>query len=51
MQGKELLNHLEETSAHMPVDVVMGKSFVRVRHKEITKVLSLLSLLVQKYKY
>jgi trehalose 6-phosphate synthase/phosphatase len=37
MQGKELLNHLEETSAHMPVEIVMGKSFVRVRHKEITK--------------
>ena len=37
MQGKELLNHLEETLAHMPVNVVMGKSFVRVRHREITK--------------
>eukprot|EP00277_Geminigera_cryophila_P005784 CAMPEP_0179423436 /NCGR_PEP_ID=MMETSP0799-20121207/11008_1 /TAXON_ID=46947 /ORGANISM="Geminigera cryophila, Strain CCMP2564" /LENGTH=333 /DNA_ID=CAMNT_0021197729 /DNA_START=336 /DNA_END=1337 /DNA_ORIENTATION=+ len=37
MQGKELLSNLEETSAHMPVDVVMGKSFVRVRHTEITK--------------
>lgn len=37
MQGKELLNQLEELSAREPVDIVMGKSFVRVRHKEITK--------------
>ena len=37
MQGKELLNHIEETSSEMPVEIVMGKSFVRVRHKEITK--------------
>lgn len=32
MQGKELLNHLKDTMAHLPVDVVMGKSFVRVSY-------------------
>ncbi|EKX36313.1 hypothetical protein GUITHDRAFT_145880 [Guillardia theta CCMP2712] len=37
LQGKELLNHLEDTMAHLPVEVVMGKSFVRVRHEGVTK--------------
>ncbi len=36
-QGKELLNHLKDTMAHLPVEVVRGKSFVRVRNEEITK--------------
>lgn len=37
LQGKELLNHLKDTLAHLPVEVVMGKSFVRVRNEEVSK--------------
>eukprot|EP00291_Cryptomonas_curvata_P000617 CAMPEP_0172180098 /NCGR_PEP_ID=MMETSP1050-20130122/17009_1 /TAXON_ID=233186 /ORGANISM="Cryptomonas curvata, Strain CCAP979/52" /LENGTH=1103 /DNA_ID=CAMNT_0012853103 /DNA_START=233 /DNA_END=3544 /DNA_ORIENTATION=+ len=37
MQGKELLNHLNDTLAHLPVEVLMGKSCVRVRHEGVTK--------------
>jgi len=37
IQGKELLNHLKDTMAHLPVEVVMGKSFVRVRHSGVSK--------------
>ena len=32
-QAKELLNQLNDTLAHLPVEVVLGKSFVRVRHQ------------------
>ncbi|EKX53322.1 hypothetical protein GUITHDRAFT_101025 [Guillardia theta CCMP2712] len=37
IQAKELLNHLNDTLEHLPVEVVLGKSFVRVRHQGITK--------------
>jgi len=48
MQGKELLNHLNDTLAHLPVEVVVGKSFVRVRHQGVTKG-SLVTHIIQHY--
>jgi hypothetical protein len=33
VQGKELLNQLKEVLAHLPVEVLIGKSFVKVRHQ------------------
>jgi len=48
MQGKELLNHLNDTLAHLPVEVVVGKSFVRVRHQGVTKG-NLVSHIIQHY--
>jgi len=37
LQAKELLNQLNDTLAHLPVEVVLGKTFVRVRHQGVTK--------------
>ena len=37
LQAKELLSQLKETLEHLPVEVVLGKCFVRVRHQGVTK--------------
>jgi len=37
LQGKELQNHLQEMLSHFPVRIVLGKTFVRVRHEGVTK--------------
>jgi trehalose-phosphatase len=36
-QGKELHNHLQEMLAHFAVRVMMGRTYVRVRHEGVTK--------------
>ncbi len=41
MQGKELHNHLQEMLAHFPVRVVLGRTYVRVRHVSASNLLSL----------
>jgi demethoxyubiquinone hydroxylase (CLK1/Coq7/Cat5 family) len=41
VQGKELHNHLQEMLAHFPVRVVLGRTYVRVRHVRASLVLSL----------
>jgi len=46
IQAKELLSQLKETLEHMPVEVVLGKCFVRVRHQGVTKG-SLVSHIIQ----
>jgi len=38
-QAKELLNQLRETLVHFPVEVLIGKSFVKVRHRGVEKVI------------
>ena len=37
LQGKELHNHLQEMLAHFAVRVVIGRTYVRVRHEGVTK--------------
>ena len=41
VQGKELHNHLQEMLAHFPVRVVLGRTYVRVRHVSASNVLCL----------
>ena len=36
IQAKELLSQLKETLEHMPVEVVLGKCFVRVRFVRVS---------------
>jgi len=37
MQSKELMNQLKDTLEHLPVEVLIGKSFLKVRHQEVHK--------------
>ena len=49
LQGKELHNHLQEMLAHFAVRVVMGRTYVRVRHEGVSKG-AFVELVIQHYK-